>query len=111
MLLSFFDVLAKSGSFGFAQALASSVEAKPNVRLAKIELKKMCGGENEKYRRVGNECRLTRCPFVISFLCRWLPVKMVCFFCLIVGLLIVVVSCNMLAPNFQLYKNPLHKHK
>jgi len=26
------------------------------VRLAKIELKKMCGGENKKYRSVGNEC-------------------------------------------------------
>ena len=31
----------------------------------KIELKKMCGGENKKYRRVGNECRLSCCPFEI----------------------------------------------
>ena len=54
--------------------------AKPNVpfvRLAEIELKKMCGGENKKYRRVGNECRLTRCPLEIWSVC-WSPVKMVC---------------------------------
>src|SRR5690554_6289351 len=37
----------------------------------------MCGGENKKYRRVGNECRLTRCPFSIWSVC-WSPVKMVC---------------------------------
>jgi len=49
-----------------------------NVRLAKIELKKMCGGENKKYRRVGNECRLTRCPVAILSVCIWSPVKMVC---------------------------------
>lgn len=69
--------------------------AKPNVpfvRLAKIELKKMCGGENKKYRRVGNECRLTRCPFVISFLCLCSPVKMVYFF-LSLGSCLSVVSC------------------
>jgi len=56
--------------------------AKPNVPFAgwhKIELKKMCGGENKKYRRVGNECRLTRCPFEIWSVC-WSPVKMVCLF-------------------------------
>jgi len=60
------------------EGLACAVGAKANVPFAcrhKIELKKMCGGENKKYRRVGNECRLTRCPFVISFLCLWSPVK------------------------------------
>ena len=40
----------------------------------------MCGGENKKYKRVGNECRLTLCSFVKSFLCLWSPVKMVYFF-------------------------------
>jgi hypothetical protein len=68
------------GSFAFAEALALCVGAKanvPNVRLVKIELKKMCGGENKKYRRVGNECRLTRCSFEIWTVC-WSPVKMVC---------------------------------
>ena len=68
MLRSFFGVLAKSGSFGFAEGLTLCVGAKPNVplvRLAKIELKKMCGGENKKYRRVGSECRLSCCPFEI----------------------------------------------
>jgi hypothetical protein len=53
--------------------------ARESLRL--FELKKMCGGENKKYRRVGNECRLTRCPFVVLFLCLWSPVKMVYFFC------------------------------
>jgi hypothetical protein len=47
------------------------------VRLAKIELKKMCGGENKKYIRVGKECRLSCCPFEIWSVC-WSPVKMVC---------------------------------
>ena len=71
--------LAKNGSFGFAKG-RPVCRAKPNVpfvRLAKIELKKMCGGENKKYRRVGNECRLTRCSFEIWSVC-WSPVKMVC---------------------------------
>ncbi|MBS0644990.1 MAG: hypothetical protein JSR97_00160 [Verrucomicrobia bacterium] len=82
----------------FAEGLACAVGAKANVPFAggnKItrlfnfsfsgareslrlfELKKMCGGENKKYRRVGNECRLTRCPFEIWSVC-WSPVKMVC---------------------------------
>ncbi len=65
------------GSFAFTEALALCVGAKANVRLAKTELKKMGGGENKKYRRVGNECRLTRCPFEIWSVC-WSPVKMVC---------------------------------
>jgi hypothetical protein len=52
------EALAKNGSFGFVKGRLVW-RAKPNVpfvRLAKIELKKMCGGENKKYRRVGNEC-------------------------------------------------------
>ena len=62
--------------------VGSCVGAKPNlplVRLTKIELKKMCGGKNKKYRRFGNECRLTRCPFEIWSVC-WSPVKMVCLY-------------------------------
>ena len=43
----------------------------------KIELKKCAVGKIKKYRRVGNECRLTRCPFSIWSVC-WSPVKMVC---------------------------------
>ena len=68
----------KFGSFGFAKRwfVCRAKPNVPNVRLAKIELKKMCGGENKKYRRVGNECRLTRCPFEIWSVC-WSPVKMV----------------------------------
>ena len=37
-------------------------------------------GKKIKHRRVGNECRLTRCPFVVSFLYPWSPFKMVYFF-------------------------------
>jgi len=60
--------LASRGSFGFVEGLALCVGPKANVplvRLAKIELKKMCVGENKKYRRAGNKCRLTRCPVEI----------------------------------------------
>jgi len=77
----------KNGSFGFAEGSALCVEAKANVpfvRLAKIELKKSAVGKNKKYRRVGKECRLNRCPIVISFLCLWSPVKMVYFFSFLV---------------------------
>jgi len=45
-----------------------AVGAKANVPFAglhKIELKKMCGWKNKKYRRVGNKCRFTRCPVTI----------------------------------------------
>jgi hypothetical protein len=41
------------------QSVGLCVGAKPNVplvRLARIELKKMCGGKNKKNRTVGNEC-------------------------------------------------------
>jgi len=70
----------KNGSLAFAEGSACAVGAKANVPFAgwhKIELKKMCGGENKKYRRVGNECRLSCCPFEIWSVC-WSPVKMVC---------------------------------
>ena len=50
----------------------------------KLFLKNVRWGKNKKH-RVGPDSfrdRLTRCPFVISFLCLWSPVKMVYFFCL-----------------------------
>ena len=53
--------MAKSGSFGFVEGLASCVGAKPNVpfvRLAKIVFKK-CGGEQKTM------CRFTRCPIAL----------------------------------------------
>jgi hypothetical protein len=94
--------------FGFClKGLACAVGAKANVPFEgrhKIELKKMCGGENKKYRRVGNECRLTRCPFAIWSVC-WSPVKMVYFFIrLCQSFVCCVVSSNTLAGNF-LYKH------
>jgi hypothetical protein len=75
--------LAKNGSFAFAEGWALCVGAKANVpfvRLAKIELKKSAVEKNKKHRRVGKECRLTRCPFVILSVC-WSLVKMVYFSC------------------------------
>ena len=95
--------MGKFGSFGFAKGRLVC-RAKPNVpfvRLAKIELKKMCGGENKKYRRVGNECRLTRCPFEIWSVC-WSPVKMVCLCCSVYVLVVCFgsfVSSNRLTAN------------
>lgn len=56
--------------------------AKPNVpfvRLAKIVFKKVRWEKNKKH-RVGNECRLTRCPVSIWSVCFCSLVKMVYFF-------------------------------
>ena len=61
-----YGALGETALWLLPEGLACAVGAKDNVPFAggnKIELKKMCGGENKKYRRVGNECRLTRCPF------------------------------------------------
>ena len=69
--------MEKNGSFGFAKGRLVC-RAKPNVpfvRMAKIELKKMCSGENKKYRRVSKECRLTCCPVALWLVCLWSPVK------------------------------------
>ena len=71
----------------------------PFVRLAKIDLKKMCGRENKKYRRVGNEYRLTRFPIVVWSVCCWLPVKISVLFMFKVVRLVVVVSSFRLACN------------
>jgi len=68
MLNSFFGALAKTALWILLKGWLSAVWEKANVPFAggnKIELKKMCGGENKKYKRVGNECRLTRCPVEI----------------------------------------------
>ena len=55
--------------------------SKPNVPFVLWEFKIFCAvGKKLKHRRVGNECRLTRCPFVVLFLCLCSPVKMVYFF-------------------------------
>jgi hypothetical protein len=55
--------------------------AKPNVPFVRWQFKIFCAvGKKLKHRRVGNECRLTRCPFVVSFVCLCSPVKMVYFF-------------------------------
>jgi len=94
----------KNGSFGFACVSACAVGAQPNVlpkafgmRRDKIVFKKVRWKKNKKH-RVGNACRLTRCPFMIWSVC-WSLVKMVYFFLLIVCLSKVVVSSFTLAPN------------
>jgi len=94
--------LQKNGSLDFAEGLACAVGTKANVPFEgwhKIELKKMCGGENKKYRSVGNECRLIRCPILIWSVCLCSPVKMVYFFLVYVIRYVVVVSSNTLAGN------------
>jgi len=85
--------LAETALWLLPVGLACAVGAKANVPFAgryKIELKKMCGGENKKYRSVGNECRLTRCPLEIWSVC-WSPVKMVCL-CVNVQFFVVCVN-------------------
>jgi hypothetical protein len=96
----FIQALAKNGSFASLGCGLDCVACKCAVcGSAKIELKKMCGGENKKYRRVGNECRLTRCPFEICSVC-WSLVKMV-YFLVFNRQFDVVVSVFTLAGNIS----------
>ena len=88
-----------NGSFGFCKVLASFGGAKPNVPFVRRQFKIFCAvGKKIKHSRVGNECRLTRCPFVISFLCLWSPVKIV-YFSIYFSRFVVVVSFFTLAGN------------
>ncbi len=64
----------------------------------KLFLKNVWWEKNKKH-RVGNECRLTCCTFVISFLCPWSLVKMVYFFIVFSRLFVVVGSSFTLAAN------------
>src|SRR5690606_19868005 len=74
--------------------------AKPNVPFVRWQFKIFCAvGKKLKHRRVGNECRLTPCPFVVSFLCLCSPIKMVCFFLVFSRLFVVVGSSFTLAAN------------
>src|SRR5690606_27012442 len=87
--------------FAFAEGSALCVGAKPNVPLAcwhKIVFKK-CGREKNKKLCVGNECRLTRCPLVISFICFWSPFKMVYFFLFLSHVCLSCRCLNTLAAN------------
>jgi len=80
LLLSFFGTLAKSGSFGFAEASALCVGAKPNVplvRLAKIVFKKCGSAKKIKHEALG--CRVGKksavkficCPVVSIIFCQF----------------------------------------
>jgi len=91
--------------------LACAVGAKPNpegsgqvvltkafgMRWAKIELKKSAVGKNKKYRTVGKEGRLTRCPFDMGYML--ITRQNGLLFRLIVSLSMVVVSSFTLAGN------------
>jgi hypothetical protein len=103
--------LAKNGSFGFAEGLACvSGKTKPACRTGRcaicavaLKFKIFCAvGKKLKHRRVGNECRLTRCPFVVSFLCLCSPVKMVYFFLVFSRQFVVVGSSFTLAANYRI---------
>ena len=80
----------------------------------KLFLKNVRWGKNKKH-RVGPDSfrdRLTRCPFVISFLCLWSPVKMVYFFCLCHSFVCrVVVLIHLLPSVCSLAKWRKSKHK
>ena len=95
----------KSGSFGFAKGRLCVSGQNQMCHLCgwlKLFLKKCGGGKNKKH-RVGNECRLTRCPFVKSSLCLWSPVKMVYFFLVFSPLFDVCTVVLPLAITFPRY--------
>ncbi len=89
--------------------------AKPNVPFVRWQFKIFCAvGKKLKHRRVGKECRLTRCPFVVSFVCLCSPVKMVyffLFFCSLfsVGSLSLTLAHNLFIPltKYRLYNKHL----
>jgi hypothetical protein len=73
----------------------------PFVRLAKIELKKMCGGENKKYRRVGLSVGSVTVQFQYGLYVVGHLSKLAFHFMFIVVCLVVVVSSVRLACNAQ----------
>jgi hypothetical protein len=99
--------LAKIGSFGFAEGSACGWgKTKCAICAVALKFKIFCAvGKKLKHRRVGNECRLTRCPFVVSFVCLCSPVKMVYFFLVFSRLFVVVGSSFTLAANSQIYES------
>jgi len=69
-----------------------------------LNFKIFCAVEKKiKHRRVGNECRLTRCPNLVSSLCLCSLVKMVYFFSVFSRLFNDVVSVFTLAGNGRGY--------
>src|SRR5690606_3692212 len=62
-------------------------------------------GKKIKHRRVGNVCRLTRCPFVVLFLCPVFPVKMVYFYSVFLFVtfcrVVVFYACTQLLYKFN----------
>lgn len=71
-------------------------ETKCAVCAVAIKLGLKNAGKNKKHKR-GNECRLTRCSFVISFLCVRPPMKMDYFFLVLSQQFVVVGSLFTLA--------------
>ena len=86
--------VGKKWLFWFCEGLACvSGKTKCAICGLAMNFKIFCAmGKKIKHRRVGNECRLTRCPFSIWSVC-WSPVKMVCP-CVNVHFLVVrVIGC------------------
>ena len=102
------------------QKMALLVLRRVGLCIGQNQMCHLCGGENKKYRRVGNECRLTRCPFAIWSVC-CSPVKMVClcsnFQFLVVCSMVALLSFR-LAYNGCVYEAlgiagfvPIRRHK
>lgn len=96
--------MAKKWLFWLCEGSVLLVGAMPNVPLAgenKIVFKK-CGWRRNKKHRDDKGCRITRCPLVVSFLCLWSPVKMVCFLLVYSRLFVVVVKSFTLTANLYI---------
>jgi len=89
------------------------VGAKANVPLCggKKMNKKCAVGKKKKYRSVGKECRLTRCPVSIWSVFVCLSVKMVYFSCLSVRYCQVARSLRLLLTVWGFAKLGHSRHK
>ncbi|MBN8835607.1 MAG: hypothetical protein J0H76_14625 [Sphingobacteriales bacterium] len=100
--MSIFSALARNGSFaklGFGVGLCGFANV-PFVQWKNFKF--FCAvGKKIKHEGSGNECRLTRCPFVVSFLCPCSLVKMVYFFSVFSRLFMVALSSFRLTANVE----------
>jgi len=98
--LSVFGELARNGSFaklGFSVGWGGFANV-PFVRWQNFKI--FCAVEKKiKHEGSGNECGLTRCPIVVSFLCPCSLVKMVYFFSVLSRLFMVALSSFRLTAN------------
>jgi hypothetical protein len=101
--MSVFGALARNGSFaklGFSVGWCGFANV-PFVWWQNFKI--FCAvGKKIKHEGSGNECRLTRCPFVVSFLCPCSLVKMVYFFSVFSRLFMVALSSFRLTANSRI---------